>query len=75
MWTHLSLNVSIVWDDALWRTVALWQETPEEEPVVLEKSGRVSIEGAVGPDEIIARVASAIAGSAQPYSESRPERS
>lgn len=43
MWTHISLNVQIVWDDALWRQVAVWQEDDGAEPVVIERSGRVPL--------------------------------
>jgi len=43
MFTHISLNVEIVWDDALWRLLAIWQEDDAAEPVVLEKAGRVAL--------------------------------
>jgi len=42
MFTHVSLNLELVWDDILWRLVAVWQEDDAAEPVVLEKAGRVA---------------------------------
>lgn len=43
MWTHISLNVQQVWDDGLWRIVAVWQENDTAEPVALERTGRVAL--------------------------------
>ena len=43
MFTHISLNVEVVWDDALWRLLAIWQEDDSADPVVLEKAGRVAL--------------------------------
>jgi hypothetical protein len=43
MWTHISLNVDIVWEDVLWREVAIWQDDDAGEPVALEKGGRVPL--------------------------------
>lgn len=54
MWTHISLNVHVVWDDALWSVTALYQDDQESEPIALSKSGRASLEGVEDPDGILA---------------------
>jgi hypothetical protein len=43
MWTHISLNAQQVWEDGLWRIVAVWQENDGAEPVAIERSGRVAL--------------------------------
>jgi hypothetical protein len=43
MWTHATLTVHIVWEEVLWEARALWQDSLEEPPIVLEKSGRVAL--------------------------------
>lgn len=55
MWTNVSLNCTIVWDDCLWRMTAIWQEGPEDEPVMLEKSGRVPLGSDTSPRNALRR--------------------
>jgi hypothetical protein len=43
MWTHATLTVNIVWEEVLWHARAIWQDSLEEPPIVLEKSGRVAL--------------------------------
>lgn len=64
MWTHVSLNVDIVWEEVLYRCVAIWQEQPGLEPVCLEKSGRTALPPGGGPDEALAAAARALQGQA-----------
>jgi hypothetical protein len=60
MWTHVSLNAHIVWDDALWTLTALWVDDPESEPIALERSGRVPLGGDDGPQHVITQVLAAL---------------
>jgi len=60
MWTHLSLNVEVVWDDALYRLLAIWQDDDASEPVVIEKGGRVPLGSDDSPEGICATVARAV---------------
>lgn len=60
MWTHVSLNAEIVWDDVLWRAVALWQDDDAAEPVVMEKSGRVPVGADATPEAALYRAALAM---------------
>lgn len=60
MWTNVSLNCTIVWDDALWRMSAVWQEGPEDEPVLLQKEGRVSLGGDTSPRNALRRACAAM---------------
>lgn len=55
MWTHVSLNVEIVWDDALWRAVSIWQDDDVSEPIVMEKSGRVPLGADTTPENALYR--------------------
>lgn len=54
MWTHVSLNAHVVWEDALWTVVAVWQEDPGVEPLTLERSGRVPLTGDWTPEAVLA---------------------
>ncbi len=54
MWTHASFNVELVWETVLWRMVAIWQEAPGVDPVVLERSGSVQAPADDGPLECLA---------------------
>jgi hypothetical protein len=67
MWTHVSLNLDIVWEDVLWRALAIWQEDEHSEPVVLEKGGRVPLPADGGPDEALYAAVRALQG--QPLQE------
>lgn len=53
MWSHISLNAEVVWDDALWRFIAIWQDDDVSDAVTLEKSGRVPLRGDRHPEEIL----------------------
>jgi hypothetical protein len=66
MWTNVSLNLTIVWDDALWRMTAIWQEDSETEPVMLEKSGRVSLSGDTSPRHALQRAVESLAREIRP---------
>jgi hypothetical protein len=66
MWTNVALNLTIVWDDALWRMTAIWQESAEDEPVMLEKSGRVSLSGDTSPRNALKRAVAALDREVQP---------
>jgi len=55
MWTHVSLNAEIVWEDVLWRAVALWQDSDTDEPIVMEKSGRVALGADATPEAALYR--------------------
>jgi hypothetical protein len=60
MWTHISVNAHVVWDDALWTVVGIWQDDEVSPPVALERSGRVALTGDTGPQEVLERVLSAL---------------
>jgi hypothetical protein len=64
MWTHVSLNCERVWDDVLWRVVAIWQEDDGADPVVMEKSGRGPLGALDGPDAILGAAVAALEGQA-----------
>lgn len=61
MWTHVSFNVELVWETVLWRMVAIWQEAPGVDPVVLEKSGSVQAPADDGPIECLSAAIAAAA--------------
>lgn len=60
MWTHISVNAHVVWDDALWTLTALWQDDPEQQPVALERSGRVPLGGDDGPLHVMTQILAAL---------------
>jgi len=60
MWTHVSVNAHIVWDDALFSLVAVWQDDEISEPVALERRGRVPLDGDDGPQHVLRRVLRAL---------------
>lgn len=60
MWTHVSINVTPVWEDALYRLVALWVDDDGSEPVVIEKGGRVALGPDDSPEGILRSVAGAL---------------
>lgn len=62
MFTEFTLRCQVVWDDVLWRVVAVWTDDQGSEPVVLEKSGRAPLDGAEGPDDVMAAAIRAMAG-------------
>jgi len=66
MWTNVSLNCTIVWDDCLWRMTAIWQETAEDEPIMLERSGRVPLGGDTSPRYALERAVAGMWASTQP---------
>ena len=60
MWTHVSLHVHIVWQEAIWSASAVWQDDPSEQPVTMSKSGRVSLGADTGPDAALLAAARAL---------------
>ena len=60
MWTHVSLNAHIVWEEVLWEARLIWQDGPDAEPIVLEKSGRVPLPADGGPEQAIAAAAAGL---------------
>lgn len=72
MWTHVSLNCEIVWDDALYRVLAIWQESAEVEPVVLERSGRVPLGGDATPRGALKAAVAALSRAADAGWEEEP---
>jgi hypothetical protein len=69
MWTHLSLNVEVVWDDVLYRLIAIWQDHDAAEPVVLEKGGRAPLGDDRSPE---GAMRAALAASAAELGQERP---
>lgn len=63
VWDHVSLNIDIVWQDALWRSTAVFIEEEGAEPIVLQKAGRVPLPGDSGPDEALIAVLRALVAS------------
>lgn len=55
MWDHITVNIHIVWDVALWRVRAAWLEDLESEPVWLESEGQLPVNGD-GPATLLRRV-------------------
>lgn len=53
MWQNISLNVTQVWDEALWRATAVWQDDEDSEPIVLQRTGRVSLNGDDSPELVL----------------------
>jgi hypothetical protein len=60
MWTHISLNLEIVWEDALYRVVAIWNEDGEGEPIVIERGGRVPLSDDRSPEGMLWAAACAL---------------
>jgi hypothetical protein len=59
MWTHVSLNAEIVWEDVIWRAILVWEDEAGGDPVVLEKSGRVHLGADGTPEEALKRACDA----------------
>jgi hypothetical protein len=61
MWTHVSLNLTLVWEEVLYTALAIWQDDLEADQVVMRKSGRVALPADGGPDEALAAVVADLA--------------
>jgi hypothetical protein len=53
MWTQVSLSLHHVWEDVLWRAVAIWQDDQVSEPVTLCVDGRADARGLESPDSLL----------------------
>lgn len=53
MWSHVHLEVHVVWDDLLWSARAIWDDDDAGPPVVLERSGRCAAQGADQVQDIL----------------------
>lgn len=62
MWVTVTLRCHVVWNDAHWSVVALWQDDTDDPPIVLERSGVVPISDDTGPPHVLAACAAAFAG-------------
>lgn len=69
MWTHVTLSVQIVWQDAIWSAAACWQDGPQDERIWLHKSGRVPLGTDTGPDAALLAAARALQGQALEHSD------
>lgn len=69
MWTHVTLSVQIVWQEAIWSCSACWQESATAERIWLHKSGRVDLGADTGPDAALLAAARALQGSALEHAE------
>lgn len=59
MWTHVSLQAHIVWEDVLWQAILIWEEDDPESRVTLEKSGRVPLPADGGPEDALSAAVAA----------------
>lgn len=63
MWSQVQISTFQVWDDLQWRATAIWQDDPDQEPIVLAKSGTCPIGDADSPEAVLRAVVSALATS------------
>lgn len=53
MWTNISLNTHLVWEDVLWSVTAIWVEDHDAEPVTIQRTGTTSIGADDSPEAIL----------------------
>jgi hypothetical protein len=53
MWSHVSIQCHVVWEDVLWSARAIWTDDTDAAPVVMQKSGRVHLGADDGPDAVL----------------------
>lgn len=60
MWTHVSVIITPVWEDALYRLVATWVDDDASKPVTIERGGRVPLAADDSPEAILRAVSGAL---------------
>lgn len=61
MWTSIQVSLQHVWDDCLWRVVAVWRDDLETEPIVVVRTGRAPAYGLDDPVPLLRACAAAMA--------------
>lgn len=56
MWSHAHVNLIFVWEECYWTARLIWVEDGSEEPIILEKGGRVPLGTDGSPSEALAKI-------------------